>query len=299
MNTAIDWSKLSANDLPRIGRTPLIQLGNIFAKLESTNPTGSIKDRIALAMIEGAEREGKLNPGDMIVEPTSGNTGIALAFIARLKNYPLTIVMPEQMSEERKQILRWLGARLILTPRADGFPETMRRAKELAAAPRCFMPNQFANPDNTSAQEETGREILAAVGGIEALVAGVGTGGTLMGLARAIKRVSPKLKVFAVEPAEAPIISQGQRAQINEHQIQGIGDGFIPDLLDLKQIDDCLMVTSQEAIACARQLKQESNLDVGISSGANIAAARRLASRFRRLVTVLPDSAEKYHSLGL
>lgn len=295
----INWSRLNASSLKRIGGTPLVRIGPIFAKLESANPTGSIKDRIALAMITGAEQEGKLRPGDTIVEPTSGNTGIALAFIALVKHYHLTVVMPEHMSEERKVIIRRLGGRLVLTPRALGFPEAVRLARQLARRPHCFMPNQFANPYNPKAQEETGREILSAAAEIDAVVAGVGTGGTLMGIARVIKERWPKVKVFAVEPIEAPIISQGHKAEINEHQIQGIGDGFIPDLLDLKQIDDCLTVGSQEAIARARRLKEENGLDVGVSSGANIAAAERLAKYFRHLVTILPDGGERYRSLGL
>ncbi|MBI4136266.1 MAG: cysteine synthase family protein [Candidatus Vogelbacteria bacterium] len=295
----INWSRLNAGSLKRIGRTPLVRLGKIFAKLESVNPTGSIKDRIALAMVRGAEQAGKLQPGDTIVEPTSGNTGIALAFIAMIRHYHLTVVMPEHMSEERKTVIRRLGGCLILTPRSSGFPETVRLAKQLAAKPHCYMPNQFVNPYNPKAQEETGREILAAVDGIDALVAGVGTGGTLMGLARVIKERYPKLKVFAVEPTEAPIISGGGTSEISEHQIQGIGDGFIPELLDLKQVDDCLTVTSGEAIARARRLRAENGLDVGVSSGANIAAAERLTSHFRRIVTVLPDGGEKYRSLGL
>ncbi|MBI2097604.1 MAG: cysteine synthase family protein [Candidatus Vogelbacteria bacterium] len=297
----INWSRLNAGSLKKIGRTPLVRIGQILAKLESANPTGSIKDRIALAMIAGAEQEGKLRPGDTIIEPTSGNTGIALAFIAMVKHYHLTVVMPEHMSEERKTIIRRLGGALVLTPRSLGFPEAVRLARQLARRPHCFMPNQFANPHNLKAQEATGREILAArpETEIDAVVAGVGTGGTLMGIARAIKERCPKAKVFAVEPAEAPIISQGRRATVNEHQIQGIGDGFIPDLLDLKQVDDCLTVGSQEAIARARRLQEENGLDVGVSSGANIAAAERLAKHFRTIVTVLPDGGEKYRSLGL
>jgi len=293
---------LTDNVLDLIGRTPLIQLKGepIFAKAEFLNPGGSIKDRVALAMIEGAERDGKLHPGSVIVEPTSGNTGIGLALVGRLKGYRVRIVMPENMSEERKKLIRALGAELVLTPAAESIGGAVRAAEALAAAdPEVFVPQQFENPDNPRVHyEQTAAELWRQMDGhIDCFVAGVGSGGTLQGIGKFLKDHRPEVRVAAVEPRNVSALL-GHEPGL--HQIQGIGDGFIPGVLNVKLIDEVIEVSDDDAIRTARQLGRDYGLLVGISSGANVWAARQLAGRLPgRIATVLPDRAERYFSTSL
>ncbi len=293
---------LTDNILDLIGNTPLLRLRGerIYAKAEFLNPGGSIKDRVALAMLEGAERDGRLRPGSVIVEPSSGNTGIGLALVGRLKGYRVRIVMPEGMSEERKKLIKALGAELVLTPDADSIPGAVRRAAEIAAAdPRVWVPNQFENPDNPRVHyEETSHELWRQMAGeIACFVAGVGSGGTLQGVGRFLKEHKPDVRIVAVEPRNVSALL-GHEPGL--HQIQGIGDGFIPGVLDVSLVDDVVEVTDEDAIETTRQLGRDFGLLVGISSGANVWAARRLAERMDgNIATVLPDRAERYFSTAL
>jgi len=293
---------LTDNVLELIGNTPLVQLKGeqVFAKAEFLNPGGSIKDRVALAMIEGAERDGKLGPDSIIVEPTSGNTGIGVALVGRLKGYRVRIVMPEGMSEERKKIIRALGAELELTPDEDGISGAVRRVDELAAAdPRIYVPQQFKNPDNPRVHyEQTGPELWEQMAGeISCFVAGVGSGGTLQGVGSFLKEHKPDTLVVAVEPKNVSALL-GHEPGL--HQIQGIGDGFVPDVLDVSLVDEVIEVSDEDAVETTRQLGRDFGLLVGISSGANVWAARRLARRLRgNVTTVLPDRAERYFSTAL
>jgi cysteine synthase A len=288
--------------LELIGRTPLVRLGEekIFAKAEFLNPGGSIKDRVALAMIEGAERSGRLHPGSVIVEPTSGNTGIGIALIGRRKGYRVRIVMPEDMSEERKKLIRALGAELILTPARDGIQGAVERVRRMAAAEAdVYVPQQFENPDNPRIHyETTARELWRQMDGdVGCFVAGVGSGGTLQGVGKFLKEQNRGIKVVAVEPKNASAIL-GHEPGL--HQIQGIGDGFVPDVLDLSLVDEVVEVSDEDAIDATRRLGKENGLLVGISSGANVWAARRLAARnLGNVATVLPDRAERYFSTSL
>lgn len=289
--------------LNAIGNTPLLKIQNVYAKLESVNPSGSIKDRIALEIIEAAERRGTLKRGYTIVEATSGNTGIALSMIAAVKGYKMIAVMPEDVSEERKQMIRWFGAEVVLTSKEGNVAEAVEKAAEIAKRPKTFLANQFGNPDNIMAQEKTGEEILREIGPVDAVVAGVGTGGTLMGLANVMKRANPRVKVIAVEPEEAApmygAILGRSDVEIKEHQIQGIGDGFIPDIVDMGKVDEVITVASTKAIDMARKLASEYGLLVGISSGANMLAAFKVAETHSKVVTVLPDRGERYLSMNL
>jgi cysteine synthase A len=293
---------LTDNILDLIGNTPLIRLGTeaIFAKAEFLNPGGSIKDRVALAMIEGAERDGRLTPASIIVEPTSGNTGIGVALVGRLKGYPVRIVMPEGMSEERKKLIRALGADLVLTPDGESIPGAVNCACRIAADdPRVFMPQQFENPDNPRVHyEQTAVELWRQMSGdIECFVSGVGSGGTLQGIGKFLKEHKPGIKLVAVEPRNVSALL-GHEPGL--HQIQGIGDGFIPAILDTALIDEVIEVTDEDAITTARELGRQFGLLVGISSGANVWAARQLASRTSgNIATVLPDRAERYFSTTL
>ncbi len=293
---------LTDNILNLIGNTPLVRLKTepIYAKAEFLNPGGSIKDRVALAMLEGAERDGRLRPGAMIMEPSSGNTGIGLALVGRLKGYAVTIVMPENMSDERKKLIRTLGAELILTPAADGIQGAVQRVEALAAAdPRIHVPQQFKNPDNPRVHyEETAHELWRQMNGdIAAFVAGVGSGGTLQGVGRFLREHKPDVVLAAVEPKNVSAIL-GHEPGL--HQIQGIGDGFIPDILDVAMIDEVIEVSDEDAIETTRQLGRDYGLLVGISSGANVWAARQLARRIPgAIATVLPDRAERYFSTSL
>jgi cysteine synthase A len=293
---------LTDNILDLIGNTPLVQLKGerVFAKAEFLNPGGSIKDRVALAMLEGAARDGKLSADSIIVEPTSGNTGIGVALVGLLKGYRVRIVMPEGMSEERKKLIRALGAELILTPDQDGIAGSVRRVEEMAEAdPHIYVPQQFENPDNPRVHyEETARELWRQMSGeIACFVAGVGSGGTLQGVGKFLKERRTDVRIVAVEPKNVSALL-GHEPGL--HQIQGIGDGFVPSVLDVSLIDEVIEVTDDDAIETTRQLGRECGLLVGISSGANVWAARQLADRTDgNIATVLPDRAERYFSTAL
>ncbi|GMU20055.1 MAG: cysteine synthase [Phycisphaerae bacterium] len=288
--------------LELIGNTPLLRLNgeHIFAKAEYLNPGGSIKDRIAVAMIEGAERSGRLTRGSTIVEPTSGNTGIGVALVGRLKGYAVRIVMPEGMSEERKKLIRALGADLVLTPDAEGIAGAVRRVRQMAEEDRSvYVPQQFENPDNPRIHyDQTAVELWRQMeGDLACFVAGVGSGGTLQGVGRFLKERNPHIRIAAVEPKGVSALL-GHEPGL--HQIQGIGDGFIPAILDVSLIDDVVEVSDEDAIETTRQLGRDHGLLVGISSGANVWAARRLAKKTSgRIATILPDRAERYFSTAL
>jgi cysteine synthase A len=312
-------SRIYTDNSQSIGNTPLVKLnhviGNakatILAKVEGRNPAYSVKCRIGANLIWDAEKRGVLKPGVEIIEPTSGNTGIALAYVAAARGYKLTLTMPETMSIERRRVLAALGANLILTPGAEGMKGAINRAEEIAASDpeKWFLPQQFKNPANPEIHEKTtGPEIWNDTdGGIDVLVAGVGTGGTITGISRYIKNTQGKQIIsVAVEPKESPVISQklaGQPLQPAPHKIQGIGAGFIPDTLDLSIIDRVEQVDSAEAIEFAKRLAKEEGLLVGISCGAAVAAAVRLAQldefAGKTIVVILPDGAERYLSTAL
>ena len=293
---------LTDNILELIGNTPLLQLKGekIFAKAEFLNPGGSIKDRVALAMLEAAERDGKLNENSIITEPTSGNTGIGLALVGRLKGYHVRIVMPEGMSEERKKLIRALGAELVLIPDEEGLAGAVRRVEQMAAEdPNIFVPQQFENPENPRVHyEQTARELWRQMGGnIDCFVAGVGSGGTLQGVGKFLKEHKKDAKIIAVEPENRSALL-GHEPGL--HQIQGIGDGFIPAVLDVSLVDEVVEVSDGNAIETTRQLGTDFGFLVGISSGANVWAARRLAKKIGgNIATVLPDRAERYFSTAL
>jgi cysteine synthase A len=294
-----------------IGNTPLVRLPRIgaaagaelFAKIESMNPLGCIKDRLAVAMIDDAEAAGILNPGTTIVEPTSGNTGIGLASVCASRGYPLLLTMPESMSLERRKLLIHLGAQLVLTPAAEGMKGAIARAIELQQqTPGSWMPNQFTNPSNPAMHRRTtGPEIWQQTEGrIDVFVAGVGTGGTITGAGGYLKERNPALLVVAVEPAASPVLSGGKPGP---HKIQGIGAGFIPAILDRTVIDEIVQVDNDEAIVQAQTLARQEGILCGISSGAALAGALRIAARegFRdkRIVIILPDTGERYLSTDL
>jgi len=293
---------LTDNVLDLIGNTPLLRLKgeNVFCKAEFLNPGGSVKDRVALAMLEGARRDGKLRPDSIIIEPTSGNTGIGVALVGRLMGYQVRIVMPEGMSEERKKLIRALGADLLLTPDAKGIGGAVEKVRELAAEdPRVYVPQQFENPDNPRIHyEETAHELWRQMtGDIAAFVAGVGSGGTLQGIGKFLKERKPGVRLVAVEPKNVSALL-GHEPGL--HQIQGIGDGFIPAILDVKMVDEVIEVSDEDAIETTRRLGRDAGLLVGISSGANVWAARQLAKRIPgNIATVLPDRAERYFSTAL
>ena len=313
-------SKIYADNSQSIGNTPLIKLNHIvganskatiLVKVEGRNPAYSVKCRIGANMIWDAEKRGVLKPGVEIIEPTSGNTGIALAYVAAARGYKLTLTMPETMSVERRRVLAALGANLILTPGAEGMKGAINRAEEIAAAEpeKYFLPQQFKNPANPEIHEKTtGPEIWNDTdGAIDVLVSGVGTGGTITGISRYIKNTKGKKIIsVAVEPKESPVISQklaGQEIKPAPHKIQGIGAGFIPDTLDLSIVDRVEQVSSDEAIEFAKRLAKEEGLLVGISCGAAVAAAVRLAKldefAGKTIVVILPDGAERYLSTAL
>ncbi len=290
------------NVLSFIGNTPLLRLKNehIYAKAEFFNPGGSIKDRVALAMLEGAERDGKLRPDSIIVEPTSGNTGIGISLVGRIKGYQVRIVMPEGMSEERKKIIRALGAELVLTPDEESIGGAVEQVRQMAAAdPRVFVPQQFENPDNPRCHyEDTAHELWRQMNGqIDCFVAGVGSGGTLQGVGRYLKEHRPGVTLVAVEPKNVSALL-GHEPGL--HQIQGIGDGFIPAILDVGIIDEVIEVSDEDAVETTRQLARQLGLLVGTSSGANVWAARKMADKISgNIATVLPDRAERYFSTAL
>jgi len=303
----VDGVAEDATDL--VGDTPLVRLDafapNLLGKVESFNPLSSVKDRIAVAMLEAAEADGELDAGTTVVEPTSGNTGIGLAFAAAAKGYELLLTMPASMSEERRALLRALGADLELTPAEAGMPGAIERAGEIAAERSdTFVPGQFSNPANPRIHRETtGPEIWEATDGeADVLVAGVGTGGTITGIARYFKedRGREAFEVVAVEPAESPVLSGGEAGG---HGIQGIGAGFVPDVLDVDLVDDVVTVSEDLAAETTRRLARESGRLCGISSGAAVAAATDVAAREGHeddlIVTVLPDTGERYLSTGL
>jgi cysteine synthase A len=294
-----------------IGQTPLVKLNRtaagldaaIYAKLEFFNPLGSVKDRIGAAMIAAAEAENRIGPESLIVEPTSGNTGIALAFICAARGYRLCLTMPDTMSVERRKLLTHLGAELVLTPGSDGMKGAIQKARDiLAQTPEAFMPDQFANPANPRIHRETtAEEIWADTGGkVDVLVAGVGTGGTITGVSQGIKARKPSFRTIAVEPADSPVLSGGSPGP---HKIQGIGAGFVPEILDTTLIDDVVTVTNDDAFATARRLAKEEGILCGISSGAAVAAALRVAGQpdnaGKTIVVILASTGERYISTPL
>ncbi len=276
---------------------------DILAKLEYLNPAGSVKDRVALAMINDAEKRGVLKEGSVIVEPTSGNTGIGLASVAAARGYKVILTMPETMSVERRLLLKAYGAELVLTPGAAGMPGAIQRAQELAeTTPGAFIPGQFENPANPAAHEATtGPEIWDDTDGkVDIFVAGVGTGGTLSGVGKYLKQKNPAVKIVAVEPADSPVLSGGTAGP---HGLQGIGAGFVPATLDTKIYDEIITVTTEEAYACGRLTAKNEGFLVGISSGAALYAAVQLAKRAenkgKQIVVLLPDNGERYLSTGM
>ncbi|KLU03761.1 Cysteine synthase [Rhodopirellula islandica] len=294
-----------------IGDTPMVQINRlvpsgdatVFAKCEFFQPLNSVKDRIGVAMIEAGESDGSINPDTHIIEPTSGNTGIALAFVCAAKGYKLTLTMPESMSVERRALLRAMGANLVLTPAGDGMKGAITTAQELVdQTDNAFMPQQFENPSNPAIHEATtGPEIWDDTDGkIDAIVAGVGTGGTITGVARYLKKQNPDFKAFAVEPKHSPVISGGAPGK---HRIQGIGAGFIPGNLDTSIIDDVVQVDDEDAFEWGRQLAKQEGIVAGISSGANMWAAAQIAARpdmkGKRIVTVMCSLGERYLSTPL
>lgn len=291
------------------GNTPLVELkklgrgmtARIAAKLESFNPCSSVKDRIAVAMIESAEKEGLITPGTVIIEPTSGNTGIGLAFVCAQRGYKLILTMPESMSPERRNLLAFLGAELVLTPANAGMKGAIEKAGSLAEAyPRTFIPMQFNNPANPEIHRRTtAREIWEDTEGqVDIFVAGVGTGGTLTGVGESLKKWKPEIKILAVEPEESPVLSGGRPGP---HKIQGIGAGFVPEILNTKIIDGIIQIKSDDAQAMAYRLAREEGILAGISSGAAVAAALETATlaenKEKLIVTLLPDTGERYLSL--
>jgi cysteine synthase A len=306
------------DDITRcIGNTPLVRLrritqgcgATVVAKLESFNPLWSVKDRIGRAMLDAAERDGKINKDTVIIEPTSGNTGIALAYVCAARGYKLKVTMPESMSLERRRLLKAFGAEVILTPAADGMPGAMRKADELLAQNKnWFMPQQFKNPANPEIHRKTTAEEIwrDTDGKVDVFVAGVGTGGTITGVGEVLKARKPGVKIVAVEPANSPVITQriaGQELKPGRHTIQGIGAGFVPDVLNVKIIDDVVRVTDDDAMETARQLANLEGFMCGISCGAAAWAAVDLAKRpenaGKLIVVVLPDLGERYLSTKL
>lgn len=293
-----------------IGQTPLVKLNKlvgegdatVYVKLESYNPASSVKDRIAVSMIDEAEKEGKIKPGHTIIEPTSGNTGIGLAMVAAARGYRLILVMPETMSMERRNLLKAFGAELILTPGAEGMKGAVRRAEEIAAENLdYFLPQQFKNPANPKIHRETTAvEVLEqAQGQLDAFVAGVGTGGTVTGVGEVLKEKMPNVKIIAVEPSASPVLSGGQPGP---HKIQGIGAGFIPDILNRQVIDEVMTVSNDEAMDIARRLAREEGLLVGISCGAAVAGALKVAKDLgagKKVIVIAPDTGERYLSTEL
>jgi cysteine synthase A len=301
-----------AKDITELtGKTPLVRLNKVtagagaevVAKLEFFNPCGSIKDRIGVALIEAAEREGKINKDTIIIEPTSGNTGIALAFACAARGYKLILTMPETMSPERRGLLKALGAELVLTTGEAGIPGAIEKAEELLRKNKnAFMPQQFKNPANPAVHRKTTAEEIwrDTDGKVDIFVAGVGTGGTITGVGEFLKGKKPSVKVIAVEPADSPVLSGGKA---NPHKIQGIGAGFVPEVLNIRIYDEIFKVTNEQAFAMARRLSKEEGILAGISSGAAVQAAVEIAKRMdnkgKLIVVILPDTGERYLSTPL
>jgi cysteine synthase A len=294
-----------------VGRTPLVRInritrglpGRVVAKLESFNPASSVKDRIGLSMIEAAEREGRIKPDTVLLEPTSGNTGIALAFVSAVRGYRLVLTMPDTMSLERRKLLAAFGAELVLTPGAEGMPGAIRRAREMAEAdPKYLVLQQFSNRANPDVHRRTTAEEIwrDTDGAVDILVSGVGTGGTITGVAEVIKRRKASFRAIAVEPAESPVLSGGEPGS---HKIQGLGAGFVPEVLRMDLVDEVIQVKAPDAGAMARRLAREEGILGGISCGAAMCAAERVARREdsagRLIVVVLPDTGERYLSTWL
>lgn len=302
--------KIYKGVLELIGKTPMVQItmmtgekdAAVFAKLEGANPGGSVKDRIALSMVEEAEKSGRLKAGGTIVEPTSGNTGIGLGLVTAVKGYRLILTMPETMSLERRTLLAAYGAELVLTPGSEGMRGAVEKAEEIVNGnPGWFMPQQFKNPDNPEIHRKTtAREILSALGpGIDAFVAGVGTGGTITGVGEVLRARNKAIKIIAVEPADSAVLSGKSPGP---HKIQGIGAGFVPAVLNTQVYDEIMQVTNEEAAQTARELGVKEGLLCGISSGAALFAAVKIAKRLGKgkvVVVILPDSGERYLSTGL
>lgn len=300
------------NIVATVGNTPLVQVnklipgGVVLAKLESRNPLASVKDRIGVAMIDAAERAGKLKPGGIIVEPTSGNTGIALAFVCAVRGYRLVLTMPDSMSLERRKVLKALGAELVLTPAAEGMKGAIKKSSEIAEAEKgAFIPQQFENPANPEVHRRTTAEEIwrDTDGKADILISGVGTGGTITGVAEVIKSRKPGFKAIAVEPVQSPVLTQtlaGQEVKPGPHKIQGIGAGFVPKVLNLKIVDEVVQVDQDEAVDYARRAAKEEGLFVGISSGAALRAAGIVAARPENkgkvIVAILPSFGERYLS---
>ncbi|MCI4139023.1 cysteine synthase A [Bacillus vallismortis] len=293
-----------------IGNTPIVKLNrladensaDVYLKLEYMNPGSSVKDRIGLAMIEAAEREGKLKAGDTIIEPTSGNTGIGLAMVAAAKGLKAILVMPDTMSMERRNLLRAYGAELVLTPGAEGMKGAIKKAEELAEKHGYFVPQQFNNPSNPEIHRQTtGKEIVQQFGDdqLDAFVAGIGTGGTITGAGEVLKEAYPSIKIYAVEPSDSPVLSGGKPGP---HKIQGIGAGFVPDILNTKVYDEIFPVKNEEAFEYARRAAREEGILGGISSGAAIYAALQVAKKLgkgKKVLAVIPSNGERYLSTPL
>ena len=295
------------NSLEMIGSTPILKMNSIdensadiYVKLEKFNVGGSVKDRAALGMIEKAERDGLLKKGDVIVEPTSGNTGIALAMIGKLKGYKVIIVMPDTMSEERRALIRAYGAELILTDGSKGMKGAIEKATELSNKDGYFMPQQFENSANKEKHyETTAIEILNDIKDLDVFIASVGTGGTVTGISKKLKEEIKELKTVAVEPENSKVLSGGKPGP---HKIQGIGAGFIPAIYESKYVDEIISITDEEAFEAAREFAKEEGVLVGISSGSAIAAAKKIAKRLgkgKKVLAIAPDGGEKYLSMGL
>lgn len=303
-------TKIYNSILDTIGETPIVKLGRmttedmaqIYVKVESFNPGGSVKDRIALRMIEDAEKSGKLKSGMTIIEPTSGNTGIGLAMVGAAKGYPVTLVMPETMSIERRKLMQAYGANLVLTPGPDGMKGAIAKANELAKENNGFVPEQFDNPANPKVHEETtAKEIVNAFekNGLDAFVAGVGTGGTITGVGNELKRMYSDIKIYAVEPEESPVLEGGQPGP---HKIQGIGAGFVPSILNTNIYDEVLAVSGSDSMETAREIAKKEGILVGISSGAALFAAIEVAKKMnpdQKVLVLLPDNGERYLSTEL
>ena len=295
-----------------VGNTPLVRVnkltrgGTVLAKLESRNPLASVKDRIGASMIDAAERDGKIKPGGIVIEPTSGNTGIALAFVCAVRGYRLILTMPDSMTLERRKVLKALGAELVLTPAAEGMKGAIHKSLEIAAAEKgAFVPQQFENPANPEIHRRTTAEEIwrDTEGRVDILISGVGTGGTITGVAEVIKSRKPGFQAIAVEPAQSPVLTQalaGQEIKPGPHKIQGIGAGFVPKVLNLKIVDEVVQVDQDEAIEYARRAAKEEGLFVGISSGAALRAATLVAARPENrdkvIVAIIPSFGERYLS---